>query len=158
MIFILVLSQFFTFSFLSFYHQKTRKEKKFKEIQRFLSLLKTYKTELVFEVTSLNVNLDRFYQGLLTNYNIKELLDRLETNLLADDSDIKQQQASVLNGVLAVLTFVFGPLGIISQVVNYLCDWSSPITSFISWVLTGTSVVLGVIMFIGYLINKNKLG
>lgn len=155
-IFILILSQFFTLNFLSYYHHQAREKGKIKNIQEFLTSLRRYKMDLMFDVVSLNLNLKSFYEKLIETYEVKDLIKSTNENLSIDDKKISQKKDSIMNYLLAVLTFFGIPLGIITEMFDRLLFEIEEGFS-VGSLIFGVAVILDIILIIFFLISRNRI-
>lgn len=159
-IFLLALTQFYTLSFLSYHHTKARDKGRINSIQRFLTSFRRYNIDLMFDVVSLNINLKNFYEKLTETYRIKDLKEKTDNNLSIDEAKILSKQESVMNYLLALLTFVGIPLGIITEMFGEL----EPLLlgninedNFIPSLILISAIVLDIILIIIFLLRKNKI-
>ncbi len=159
-IFLLALSQFYTLNYLSFYHTKARERGRIRSIQRFLTSLRRYKIDLMFDVVSMNTNLKNFYEKLMETYHIKELKESIDNNLSVDEANILSKKESVMNFLLALLTFVGIPLGIFTEMFDSLMSVvSNGITNdtLIPFITFISAIILDIGLIIMFFLRKDKI-
>ncbi len=162
-IFIYTLAQFYTLMYLKDFHSGIKEEDYKEDIKIFLDRIQMYKKEFISPIVSLNTNLKTFYENLYNVYNIDKLADRINSNIEVDynrirteSEDNRQKQERTLTYIIAALTFIFTPLGIVAEifdpVFNFLGNWNEPI----SWGIAISSFVIAIVFGIYFLINRKK--
>ncbi len=161
-VFLLVLTQFYTLNYFTYNHSHARNKGNTKAIQKFVTLIRRYKIELLFDMVSLNTNLERFYEGLWEKYKIVNHIKNVENNLSVDENKIDQNNEKSINTILFVLTFVGIPLGAITEMIQPLidsCEKSIMDCDFdhVGWIIIFIILVLDIGFIALWFFKRNKI-
>ncbi|MFW5800301.1 MAG: hypothetical protein ACOCV8_05750, partial [Spirochaetota bacterium] len=164
-LFLLVITQFYTLNYFSYNHIQARTKKNTKAIHRFVTLIRKYKIELLFDMVSLNTNLKRYYEGLWETYEIRNQIENVEKNLTVDENKIERNNESAMNRFLLILTVIGVPLGAITEMIdNLISEWDDGVTvksifnfDSIGWFIIFTVILIDIIFIIYLLIKRNKI-